>query len=154
MDLNRVTIIGNVGQDPDYHDMKNGEQLCKFGVATTRKWKDKASGEPKEQTQWHNVVIFNKYLVKLCKQFVQKGTRIFLEGESITRKYEKDGTTHYINELTVPAVKGELIILARGKGWNDNEPRHSSDREDPHKKWKGDYDNAGQSQEFDDDIPF
>jgi len=154
MDLNRVTIIGNVGQDPDYHDMKNDEQLCKFGVATTRKWKDKSTGEQREATQWHNVVIFNKYLVKLCKQFVQKGTRIFLEGESITRRYDKEGTTHFINEVTVPAVKGELIILARGKGWGEpGQERHPADT-DHNKDWKDDYDGKPKDDDYDDDIPF
>jgi single-strand DNA-binding protein len=149
MDLNRITVIGNVGQDPEYHDMRGDEQLCKFSLATTRKWKNKNSGEQQEQTQWHNVVIFNKYLVKLCKQFVQKGTRIFLEGESITRKYDKDGETRYINEVVVPSVKGELIVLARGKGWDTDNPRTSADN------WQKEYDQAPRAgEELDDDIPF
>jgi single-strand DNA-binding protein len=120
MDLNRAQLIGHVGRDPTFHQMQNNEQLCKFSVATSRKWtKD---GEKFEETQWHNIVIFNKYLVALAEKFVQKGTKLYLEGEIKTRTYEKDGEKKYITEITVPQVKGELIILAKGKGWTEESP--------------------------------
>jgi single-strand DNA-binding protein len=152
MDLNKGIIMGNVGQDPKYHDMRDNEQLCKFSVATSRKWKNKNTGEQMEDTQWHNVVIFNKYLVTICKQYVQKGTRVYIEGEIKTRSYDKDGHTNYITELTVPAIKGELIVIARGKGWDEDAPRHSADQSsDEFRDQLGD--NYGK-EEYDDDIPF
>lgn len=150
MDLNKLQLIGNVGRDPEFHQMGNGKDLAKFSVATTRKWKDKNSGETREQTSWHNIVVFNEYLVSIVKQFVQKGTRVYVEGEVQTRSYEKDGETKYITEVNVPQVKGEIIVIARGKGWDD-EPRHPADQ-----NTGNDYNPAtgGPPDEFDDDIPF
>jgi single-strand DNA-binding protein len=121
MDLNKVAIMGHVGQDPVYHDMGSGGQLCKFSVATSRRWKNKNSGEKQEDTSWHNVVVFNPYLVDICKSWLQKGTRIYLEGELKTRTYEKDGEKKYITEIIVPQVKGELFVIEKGKGWDVNE---------------------------------
>lgn len=155
MDLNKAVIMGNVGKDPDYHAMKSGDELCKFSVATSRKWRDKTTLEMKEDTNWHNVVVFNKYIVKVCKQFVQKGTRVYIEGEIKTRSYEKDGEKKYITEFIVPSVKGELIIIAKGKGWDEDKPRHTSDQ--PDKKWVDGYEGVKASPPpggFDDDIPF
>lgn len=149
MDLNKVQLIGNVGQDPKYHKYGDKE-LCKFSVATTRKWNQ--NGERREETAWHNIVVFNTYLVEVCKKFVQKGTRIYLEGESMTRAYEKDGETKYINEIRVPQIKGELFVLARGKGWDDdntgvqNAPASNPPYDGPPAGDPGDG--------FDDDIPF
>lgn len=145
MDLNRAIVMGHVGREPTYHHMRNTDgQLCKFSVATSRKWKDKASGEQKEETQWHNIVIFNKYLVDLCERFVQKGTRVYIEGEIKTRKYVKDDIDHYITEIAVPQVKGELIIVEKGKGWGD---KTSSSQ-------PTDYAKPPSPDDYDDDIPF
>jgi single-strand DNA-binding protein len=151
MDLNKVAIMGNVGGDPEYHSMRGDEELCKFSVATSRKWKNKNTGEQHEDTQWHNVVVFNKYIVNLCKQYVQKGTRVYLEGEMKTRSWDKDGETKYITELIIPNVKGELIIIARGKGWNEDKPRHPADQSTD--DFIREYDSAKRAGE-DDDIPF
>ena len=121
IDINKVTLMGHVGQEPTYHAMQSGTELCKFSVATSRKWKDKSSGERKDDTSWHSIVVFNPYLVDICRAWLQKGTRVYLEGELKTRTYEKDGEKKYITEVIVPQVKGELFIIEKGKGWNVNE---------------------------------
>lgn len=156
MDLNEVRLIGNIGRDPEFFDMQSGGRLCKFSMATTRKWKDKTSGETKSETQWHNVVVFNKYLVEVCANMAQKGTRVVVGGELTTRSYEKDGSTRYITEIRIPTIGGILNIEARGKGWNDTQPTSASGQSNPSQQsndqWRADYDNA--TQDFDDGIPF
>lgn len=146
MDINKAILMGHVGMEPTFHQTKAGLQMAKFSVATSRKWTDKNSGEKKEDTVWHNIVIFNKYLVKLTENFVQKGTKVYLEGETKTRKYMKDDIERYITEIIIPQVKGELIIIARGKGWSDDKPAtNQPSRQAPPP--------AG-SDDYDDDIPF
>lgn len=121
MDLNKVVIMGHVGQDPEFHAMKQGGELCKFSVATSRRWKNKQTGDKQEDTSWHNIVIFNPYLVDIARTWIQKGTKVYLEGEIKTRSYEKDGDKKYITEIVVPQVKGELFVIEKGKGWDVNE---------------------------------
>lgn len=160
MDLNKVAIMGHVGQDPVFHDMGSGGQLCKFSVATSRRWKNKQSGEKQEDTSWHNVVVFNPYLVdNVCKPWLQKGTRIYLEGELKTRTYEKDGEKKYITEIIVPQVKGELFVIEKGKGWDVNETP-GAERGRGGGSSSGAMYQAGAAAakaaggDFDDDIPF
>lgn len=151
MDLNRVCLMGHIGQEPVYHDMKSGGQLCKFSVATSRRWKDKNTGEKKEDTSWHNIVIFNPYLVdNVCRPWLQKGTRVYLEGELKTRTYEKDGDKRYITEVIIPQVKGELFVIEKGKGWDVNESP-GSERGGRGTTGGGP---APAADQFDDDIPF
>ncbi len=158
MDLNRVCLMGHVGQEPQYHQMGSGTNLCKFSIATSRRWKDKNTGEKKEDTSWHNIVVFNPYLVTICENWLQKGTRIYLEGELKTRTYEKDGVKKYITEVIIPQVKGELFVIEKGKGWDTNETPGS---ERGRGSGSGGPQQAGgitypgkNPGDFDDDIPF
>ena len=158
MDLNKVTLMGHVGQEPTYHMMGSGTNLCKFSIATSRKWKDKNSGERKEDTSWHNIVVFNPYLVTICENWLAKGTRVYIEGELKTRTYDKDGEKKYITEVVVPQVKGELFVIEKGKGWKTNETPGS---ERGRGGGSGGPVQAGQAVDvgnrggdFDDDIPF
>ena len=157
MDLNKVMLIGNVGGDPTYHQMGSEKNLAKFSVATSRKWKDKKSGEQREDTAWHNIVVFNPYLVKVVEDWIIKGTRVYIEGEIKTRSYDKDGEKKYITEIII-SIKGEIMIVARGKGWRDDRtpadagtrsgaggPRPASESMPPMRPQPDDYD---------DDIPF
>lgn len=155
MDLNRVMLMGNIGQEPTYHQMNAGGELCKFSVATTRRWKDKNSGEKKEDTSWHNIVVFNPYLVKICQTWLQKGTRVYIEGELKTRHYDKDGEKKYITEVIVPQIKGELFVIAKGKGWDVNETP-GAERTGPGTTGGGFQTPKGPTppDDFDDDIPF
>lgn len=150
--------MGNVGKEPTYHTMKSGE-LCKFSIATKRVWRNKDSGERMEDTSWHNIVIFNPHLVeKVCRVFIQKGTRVYLEGEIKTRSYEKDGETKWITEIIIPQVKGELIVIAKGKGWDTNETPGSERRGGgggpQHAGAAARRATGGGPDDFDDDIPF
>lgn len=153
MDLNRVMLLGNVGADPTFHQMQGKGQLAKFSVATTRKWKDKQSGDLKEDTSWHNIVIFNPYLVEITERLVQKGTRVYIEGELKTRSWDTpEGEKKYITEVIVPQIKGELMVEARGKGWDTNENPGSQRRRG---SGSGGPRPAGDSApSYDDDIPF
>jgi single-strand DNA-binding protein len=111
----------------------------------------------KEDTSWHNIVVFNPYLVTVCENWLQKGTRVYIEGELKTRSYEKDGEKKYITEVIVPQVKGELFVIEKGKGWNTNETPGS---ERSRGSGSGGMQPAGAAArratdtEFDDDIPF
>lgn len=161
MDLNKVMLMGHIGQEPTYHMMGSGTNLCKFSIATSRRWKDKNTGEKREDTSWHNIVVFNPYLVeKVCMNWLQKGTRVYIEGELKTRTYDKDGEKRYITEVIVPQVKGELFVIEKGKGWNTNEtPGSERDRGSGSGSLKpfpvesfGDALQRGA--DYDDDIPF
>ena len=165
MDLNRATIIGHVGKKPEYYAMASGDELCKFSVATSRHWKDKGTGESKEDTTWHNIVVFNPYLVdRVCKARITKGTYVFIEGEIKTRKYEKDGETRYITEIIVPQMKGEIFVLDKYIGQNVNETpgaergKYSSGTGGPTQLGQAARTAVGREpgsdDEFEDDIPF
>lgn len=124
-------LIGNVGRAPTFHKMQNDKELCKFTLATTRKWRQ--NGELQEDTAWHNVVVFNPYLVEIAKKMIDKGTRVFVEGETKTRSYEKDGVKQYINEIIIPQVKGDLWCISGAKGWDDNkQPGPSATPDSPY----------------------
>ena len=139
--------------------MGSGTNLCKFSVATSRRWKDKNTGEKKEDTSWHNIVVFNPYLVKICESWLDKGTRVYIEGELKTRTYDKDGEKKYITEVVVPQVKGELFVIEKGKGWNTNETP-GSERGRGGSPGGGGPQQAGHAAvravagDYDDDIPF
>jgi len=137
--------------------MGSGTDLCKFSIATSRRWKDKQTGAKKEDTSWHNIVVFNPYLVQVCNNWLQKGTRVYIEGELKTRSYEKDGEKKWITEVIVPQVKGELFVIEKGKGWDVNETPGS---ERGRGSGSGGMQPAGAAArsatggDFDDDIPF
>ena len=151
MDLNKVSLIGNLGKDPEFRSFENGGSVCNFTVATSRKWKGR-DGNPGEKTEWHNIVVRDKNLVSVAEQFLQKGTRIYLEGRIETRSYEKNGDTQYISEIVLPPFEGRLHIEARGKGWDNNAPGNApgpagGDR-------PGDFPPRGPGVDIDDEIPF
>ncbi|WP_163282157.1 single-stranded DNA-binding protein, partial [Klebsiella aerogenes] len=86
--VNKVILIGNLGKDPEVRRMNNGEQVCSLRIATTESWRDKGSGERKERTEWHAVVIYNENLVKVAEQYLRKGAKVYLEGQLQTRKWQ------------------------------------------------------------------
>lgn len=110
--VNRVTLIGNLGRDPEIRTFQNGGKVCNFSLATSESWKDKASGERKDKTEWHNVVIRNESLIGIAERYLKKGSKIYLEGKIETRKYtDKDGVERYTTEIVVPPFKGEITML-------------------------------------------
>ena len=116
--VNKVILIGNLGKDPQVRRMNSGDAVVNFTVATSESWKDKASGERKEKTEWHNVVIFNENLAKIAEQYLKKGSKVYVEGQLQTRKYtDKDGAERYTTEIVLQRYRGELTLMdSRGGG--------------------------------------
>ena len=110
--VNKVILIGNLGRDPETRRMPSGDPMVTFSVATSDTWRDKATGERKERTEWHRVVIFNENLAKIAEQYLRKGSKVYLEGQLQTRKYtDKGGVERNSTEIVVPRFRGELTLL-------------------------------------------
>jgi single-strand DNA-binding protein len=110
--LNKVILIGNLGRDPEVRRLTSGDPVVNLSIATSESWRDKASGERKEKTEWHRVVIFNENLAKVAEQYLRKGAKVYIEGQLQTRKYtDKDGTEKYSTEIVLQRFRGELVML-------------------------------------------
>ena len=110
--INKVILVGNLGNDPEVRTFQNGGRIANLSIATSENWKDKASGERKERTQWHRVVINNEALVGICEKYLKKGSKVYIEGQLETRKYtDKDGSEKYTTEVVLRPYKGELTML-------------------------------------------
>jgi single-strand DNA-binding protein len=116
--VNKVILIGNLGKDPDIRRMSSGDPVVNLSVATSETWRDKSSGERRERTEWHRVVIFNEHLAKVAEQYLKKGSKVYIEGQLQTRKYtDKDGVEKYTTEVVLQRFRGELTMLdGRGEG--------------------------------------
>lgn len=115
--VNKVILIGNLGADPDVRTMQSGDEVVNLSVATSESWKDKNTGERREKTEWHRVVVFNKGLVTICKNYLRKGAKVYLEGQLETRSWEQDGQKKYTTEVVLRNYKGELTMLdSKGGG--------------------------------------
>jgi single-strand DNA-binding protein len=144
--VNKVILIGNLGRDPEVRQTQDGRPIVQLSVATSETWRDKGTGERRERTEWHRVVIFNEHLCKIAQDYLQKGRKVYLEGQVQTRKWQdQSGQDKYTTEIVLGRFQGELVLLdSRGSGG-------------------GDFQNAGQdsigadpgpSAEIDDEIPF
>lgn len=117
MSFNQVILIGNVGKDPEFRAMTSGARVCSFSLATSERWKDKRTGERKEHTDWHNVVVFNENIQNVIEQYVEKGSKIMVQGQVKTRKWEKDGETRYTTEIVLQNFNSQLVLLgSKGDG--------------------------------------
>jgi single-strand DNA-binding protein len=116
--VNKVILVGNLGKDPEVRRLNSGDQVVNFTLATSENWRDKTSGERKEKTEWHNIVIFNENLGKVVEQYCKKGSKVYVEGQLQTRKWQdKDGNDRYTNEIVLQRFRGELTLLdSRGGG--------------------------------------
>lgn len=116
--VNKVILVGNLGKDPEVRRMTSGEPVVNLSVATSETWRDKTSGERKERTEWHRVVIFNENLAKVAEQYLRKGAKVYLEGALQTRKWtDKEGAERYSTEVVLQRFRGELVMLdSRGEG--------------------------------------
>jgi single-strand DNA-binding protein len=115
--VNKVILVGNIGNDPEVKSMQSGDKVCNFSVATSESWKDKTSGERKERTEWHRVVVFNQGLINVCENYLKKGTKVYIEGQVETRNYEKDGQKIYTTEIVLRPYRGEITMLdSKGGG--------------------------------------
>jgi single-strand DNA-binding protein len=116
--VNKVILVGNLGRDPEIRSLQDGNRVCNLSLATSESWRDKSSGERKEKTEWHRVVIFNENLVKVAEQYLKKGSTIYIEGQLQTRKWtDQSGTEKYSTEVVLQRFRGELTMLGgRGEG--------------------------------------
>jgi single-strand DNA-binding protein len=116
--VNKVTLVGNLGADPEVRAMSNGSKIVNLKLATSEIWRDKSSGERKEKTEWHRVVIFNEALAKVAEAYCRKGSKVYLEGSLQTRKWQdKDGGDRYSTEVVLQKFNGALVLLdSKGEG--------------------------------------
>ena len=148
--LNKVLLIGRLGADPEIKQMVNGKNVARLSVATSQSWKDKSSGERKEKTEWHRVVIFNEGLVNVVQQYLKKGANVYVEGQLTTRKWkdEASGQDKYSTEIVLQGYNSSLTMLD-GKSKNDGSNLVSENKSSlPN-------DNSSQvNSDLDDEIPF
>jgi single-strand DNA-binding protein len=145
--VNKVILVGNLGRDPEVRRMTSGDPVVNLSVATSESWRDKASGERKEKTEWHRVVIFSEPLAKVAEQYLRKGSKVYLQGQLQTRKWtDKDGVEKYSTEVVLNRFNSELVLLdARGEGGGARAGGTVAAGETP-----GSFDRS----EMDDEIPF
>ena len=149
--LNKVQLIGRLGADPDIKQMVNGKSVARLSVATSQSWKDKSSGERKEKTEWHRIVIFNEGLVNVVQQYLKKGANIYIEGQLSTRKWkdEASGQDKYSTEVVLQGYNSSLTMLDTRNSKGDNENLVTDNKSSlPN-------DNLNQeNSDLDDEIPF
>ena len=109
--VNKVILVGNLGADPEIKTMGSGDKVVNLSIATGESWKDKATGERREKTEWHRVVIFNQGLVNVCENYLKKGAKLYIEGQVETRSWEQDGQKKYTTEIVLRPYRGELTML-------------------------------------------
>lgn len=110
--LNKVMIIGNLGRDPEVRSFQNGGKVCNLRIATSERWRDKNTGENREKTEWHSVAIFSEGLVRVCEQYLKKGSKVFIEGQLQTRKWQdQSGNDRYSTEVVLQGYNGTLTML-------------------------------------------
>lgn len=159
--INKVILVGNLGADPEVRSLNSGDKVCNLSIATSESWKDKQSGERREKTEWHRVVIFNEHLVRVCENYLKKGSKVYLEGSLQTRKWQdRDGNDKYTTEIVLQRYRGELAMLDSrggggqgGGGYNQDQGGYSNNQGGGSRSASA---QEGPAQDFDldDDIPF
>ena len=120
--INKVILIGNVGKDPEVRRTQDGKPICNLSIATSETWRDKSTGERKEKTEWHRVVIFNEGLCKVAEQYVRKGSKVYVEGSLVTRKWtDQSGVEKYSTEVALQGFGGVMTMLDGPKRGDDEE---------------------------------
>jgi single-strand DNA-binding protein len=171
--VNKVILVGNLGADPEIRRLNSGEPVVNIRVATSESWRDKNSGERKEKTEWHNIVIFNDNLAKVAEQYLKKGMKVYVEGQLQTRKWtDQTGNERYTTEIVLQKFRGELQMLdARGQGGDSGQVSYgggggrgsdfgqSGPNDDFNRGGGGGGGNrggggGGSSRDLDDEIPF
>jgi single-strand DNA-binding protein len=154
--VNKVILVGNLGKDPIVRSTNDGAKIISFSLATSESWRDKASGERKEKTEWHNVVIFNEALGKVAEQYLRKGSKIYLEGQLQTRKWtDKDNIEKYTTEVVLQRFRGELTMLdGRSEGGGGSSGGGNSGGDYSGGRSSGGGSAPSRDADFDDDIPF
>ena len=154
--VNKVILVGNLGADPEIKRMSNGDQLVNLSVATSETWRDKNSGERREKTEWHRVVIFNENLGRVAEQYLKKGMKVYLEGQLQTRSWDdqQSGQKRYSTEVVLQRYRGELQMLDRGEGGGGGGGQDRDDRGGRDSFGQSGPSSSGYDRGIDDDIPF
>ena len=153
--VNKAILLGNLGRDPEIRSMQSGAKMASFSIATSKRWKDRNTQEQKEKTSWHNIVVFGDGLVDIVEKYVKKGSKIYVEGEIQTRKWQdKDGNDRYTTEVILQGYNSNLTLLD-----SRNNPQMSSNNTDQIDQSKSIEDNSlgtqsSDSDDLDEDIPF
>lgn len=143
--LNKVILIGNLGNDPEIRSTNDGREIANFSLATGESWKDKVTGEKKEKTEWHRIVCFNEGLVKVIKEYVKKGTKLYIEGQLQTRKWlDNANQEKYTTEIVLQGYNANLILLGTGNNSMDQFEQSTAPSNNP----------VFENDELDDNIPF
>ena len=125
--INKVILVGNIGQEPQVRTMQSGQKVVSFSLATSDRWRDRQTGEQKEQTEWHRVVIFNPSLVDVAERMLQKGTKLYLEGSLRTRKWQnQQGVDTFTTEVVLNPFSGQMVILSGAKAMDGSAESGSS----------------------------
>lgn len=150
--VNKVILVGNVGRDPEVRNTQSGQKIVNLSLATSERWRDKQSGESRERTEWHRVVIFNERLAEVAERYVSKGSLLYIEGQLQTRKWQdQSGQERYSTEVVLQQYRGQLELLGGAREAQASAPSGpypargdaGSSRRDP-----------GQNDDLDDEIPF
>jgi single-strand DNA-binding protein len=159
--VNKVILVGNLGRDPEVRRLNSGSPVVSMRIATSESWRDKNSGERQERTEWHNVVIYNENLCKIAEQYLKKGSKVYIEGQLQTRKWQdQSGQDRYTTEVVLTRFRGELTLLdSRGDGGGQASDRGSDfGRASPMESGGGTRGGGGTApsyaEELDDEIPF
>src|SRR3954465_753724 len=161
--VNKVILIGNLGKDPEIRRLGSGEPVVNLSLATSESWKDKSTGERKEKTEWHRVVIFNENIARVAEQYLKKGSKVYVEGQLQTRKWtDQSGQEKYSTEVVIQRFRGELTLLdGRGGGSGEHEERGRVSRggefgrSSPMERRPATVGaGGGRRDDLDDDIPF
>ena len=145
--INKVILVGNIGQEPAVRTMQSGQKVVTFSLATSDRWRDRQTGEQKEQTEWHRVVIFNPSLVDVAERMLQKGTKLYLEGSLRTRKWQnQQGVDTYTTEVVLNPYSGQMVILSGAKAIDGNTDSSAAVPSQPREEVR--------IEDIADDIPF
>ena len=150
--VNKVILVGNLGRDPEVRNLQDGSPVVNFTLATNESWTDRASGERRDRTEWHRVVIFNARLADIAQKYLRKGLKVYIEGALQTRKWtDQSGAERYTTEVVVGRFRGELTMLG-GRGEGNGSEAHEGDPigGDPREEGSA----APKTDDFEDDIPF
>jgi single-strand DNA-binding protein len=150
--VNKVILVGNLGRDPEVRRTNSGDAVVSFSLACTESWRDKATGERKDRTEWVNVVIFNENIGKVAEQYCKKGSKVYLEGQLQTREFtDKDGNQRKVTEVVLQRFRGELVLLGdKGERQDGGSIRQQTVANSPQAPARG----RAPANDIDDSIPF
>jgi single-strand DNA-binding protein len=151
--VNKVILVGNLGREPEIRSLPSGDRVANLSLATSETWRDRNTGERKERTEWHRVVIFNDNLVKVAENYLHKGSKVYIEGALQTRKYEQNGVEKFSTEIALQKFRGELTMLdGKGDGGGARDSDASGYDSGPRNAGSGPKETF--TADLDDEIPF